>query len=60
VCQFVEDALKSATEAQKKTSKPTDKKFKEAIDALIDYEKKYRSRKTAAIIMAAAKAKDKA
>lgn len=56
---MVDDALKSATEAQKKTSEKADKKFKDAIDALSDHEKKYNSNETVAKRMEAAEAKDK-
>lgn len=59
VSQVVDNALKSATEAQNKTSKKADNKFKEAADALSDYEKKCKSDETVAERMAAAEAKDK-
>ena len=39
--QVVDDALYSATEAGKKTTKDADAKFKKATDALSAYEKKY-------------------
>jgi hypothetical protein len=59
VLQVVDDALGSATEARKKTSSETDAKFKNAIDALSAYEKKYHSRETVTQTMAEAEAKDK-
>ena len=57
--QVVDDALYSVTEAQKKTTKDTDAKFKSATDALIAFEKKYHLRETVTDTMAEAKAKDK-
>jgi hypothetical protein len=51
--------LKSATQAQKKTSKEADKKFKKAVDALSDYEKRCHFKETLAESMAAAVAKYK-
>jgi hypothetical protein len=53
--------LESATkpEAQKKISKEVDGKFKEAINALSDYEKRYHSSETVVERMATAEAKDK-
>ena len=57
--QVVDDALYSVTEAQKKTTKDTDAKFKMATDALIAYEKKYHFRETITYTMAEAVAKDK-
>ena len=39
--EVVDNALYSATEAQMKTSKDADKKFKKAIDALRTYEAEY-------------------
>ncbi|KAF8495549.1 hypothetical protein F5888DRAFT_564353 [Russula emetica] len=61
VFQVVGNALESATEpeAQKKISKEVDKKFKEAINALSDYEKSYHSNETVVKRMATAEAKDK-
>jgi lysyl-tRNA synthetase class I len=59
VSHVVDYALKSATEAQKKTSKEADEKFKSAIEALTAYEKKFHLRKTVAERMTAAEAKDK-
>lgn len=59
VSQVVDDALKSATEAERKTSKDADESFKRAIDALSDYEKKCFSKETVSKRMAAAEAKDK-
>ena len=57
--QVVDDALRSATEARKKTSNDADVKFKEAIDALSAYEKKCYSRETVTQTMVEAEAKDK-
>jgi hypothetical protein len=59
VSQVVDDALKSAAEVLVKTSKEADKKFKRAIDALRDYEKRYHFETTVAESMAAEEAKDK-
>jgi hypothetical protein len=59
VLQVVDDALYSATEARKKTTKDADAKFKQAIDALSAYEKKYHSRESVTHTMAEAKAMDK-
>lgn len=61
VFQVVGDALESATEpeAQKKISKEADEKFKEAINALSEYEKRYHSNETVVKRMATAEAKDK-
>ena len=59
VSQVVDDALKSATEAERKTSKDADESFKRAIDALSDYEKKCYSKETVSKRMAAAEANDK-
>ena len=42
--QFVDDALMSAAKAGKKTSKETDEAFKEAVNMLSDYERKYHSK----------------
>jgi len=41
VLQVVDDALRSATKAQKKTLKDVDENFKKAIDALSAYEKRH-------------------
>ena len=46
--QLVDDALKSATEAGKKTSKKVDEKIKNAASKLNDYGKKYHSNETVA------------
>jgi hypothetical protein len=61
VFQVVGNALESATEpeAQKRISKEADEKFKEAINALSDYEKRYHSNETIVRRMATAEAKDK-
>jgi hypothetical protein len=59
VLKVVDDALYSATEAQKKTSKDADEKFKEAIDALSVYEAKYHCRKIVAQKMEKAEEGDK-
>ena len=61
VSQIVDDALKSAAEAQTKTSEKADEKFKNAIDALIGHETKCKKKKeeTVAESMAVAEAKDK-
>jgi hypothetical protein len=59
VLQVVDDALLSATEAQKKTSKDVDEKFKMAIEALNAYEKKYHFKEMVTKKMAEAEAKDK-
>jgi hypothetical protein len=45
VYQVVDDALKSATEAQMKTSNKADEKFKKAFDALSSYEMKDHARR---------------
>jgi hypothetical protein len=58
VSQVIDDALKSATEAQKKTSKNVDENFKKAINALIDYEKGYGFKSMVAEIMEIAEATD--
>ena len=57
--QVIDDALRSATEAGKKTSKEADEKFKRAIYALSAYETKYHSRESVTHVMAEAEAKDK-
>jgi hypothetical protein len=57
--QVVDDALHSATEAQKKTTKDADAEFKKATDALSAYGKIYHPEKTVIQTMAEAKAKDK-
>ena len=59
VLQVVDDALYSATDARKKTTKDADAKFKEAIDALSAYEKKYHFKDTVTYTMAEAVAKDR-
>jgi hypothetical protein len=59
VLEVVDDALGSATETRKKASKDVDKKFKDAIDALIAYEKKYHTRETVSKKMVEAGEKDK-
>jgi hypothetical protein len=61
VSQVVDDALKSAavSEAQMKTSKEPDEKFKMAIDALTRYEKEYHFKMIVVEIMAEAEANDK-
>ena len=50
ICQVVDDALMCANEAQMKPSESNfvEEKFKKAIDALSDYEKKFHSEKTIA------------
>jgi hypothetical protein len=58
--QVVDDALYSATEARKKTTKNADAEFKRATDALSAYEKKHHPKETVTQTMAEAKAKDKA
>jgi hypothetical protein len=50
----VDDALKSTIDAHKDTLKEMDNRFKKAIDALSDYEKKHYSSKIVAKRMAAA------
>jgi hypothetical protein len=59
--QIVDDALTSATEAQKTTSKEADKTFKMAINALTDYIREHRVniKMDVAKCMEEAKAKDK-
>jgi hypothetical protein len=57
--QVVDEALVSATEAQQKTSKDADEKFKNAIDALIAYEKMHHSSETVAERMKKAEEVDK-
>jgi hypothetical protein len=59
VLEVVDEALYSATEAQKKTSKDADKKFKMAIDALSAYETKYHPKKIVAEKMEKAEEGDK-
>jgi hypothetical protein len=59
VLQVVDDALYSAAEARKKTTKDADAKFKKATDALSAYEMRYHLRETVTDTMAEAKAKDK-
>ena len=59
VLHVVDDALYSATEAQKKTTKDADANFKKAIGALSAYEMKYHLRETVTYTMAEAEAKDK-
>ena len=56
--QVIDDALRSATQARNETSNDADAKFKEAIDALSAYEKKYHSRETVTLTMAREEAKD--
>lgn len=59
--QVVDDALYSATEAGKKSTKKADAEFKKATDALNAYEKKYHPNQDPKVtqMMAGAKAKDK-
>ena len=57
--KVVDDALYSATEAQKKTSKEADETFKNAIDALRAYETKYCPYKIVAKRMEKAEEEDK-
>jgi hypothetical protein len=59
VSQVVDQALKLATAAGKKTSKKAGKTIKRAINALSNYEKKYHLTKAVAKRMAAAEAEDK-
>jgi hypothetical protein len=59
VLEVVDDALYSATEAQKKTSEEADEKFKKAIDALRAYETKYCPNKIVAKRMEKAEEGDK-
>jgi hypothetical protein len=59
VSQVIDDALESATRAQKKPFKEADDKFNNAIDSLTDYEKKCYSKATVAERMAEAETKDK-
>ena len=59
VLKVVDDALNSATEAQRKTSKDADEAFKKAIDALRAYETKYCPYKTVAKRMEKAEEEDK-
>ena len=56
--QVVDDALLSAAEAGKKTSKDADAKFKKAIDALSAFGKKYYFREPITHMMAEAEAND--
>lgn len=56
--QVVDDALYSATEARKKTTKDTDSKFKKATIALSAYAKKYHPGETVTQNMTDAGAKD--
>jgi hypothetical protein len=58
VFEVVDNALFSATEAQKKTSKVAEK-FKMAIDALRDYETKYHLNKVVTVRMEKAEEVDK-
>ena len=61
--EVVDDALCSASEAQKKTSKVADEKFKKAIETLSVYETNYRpgttEEKTVAKKMQKAEGEDK-
>lgn len=61
ISRIVDDALTSATEAQKTTSKEADKKLKIAINALTDYIREHRVnfKMDVAKCMEEAKAKDK-
>ena len=59
VLEIVDNALMSATEAGKKTSKVADEEFKKAIEALSAYEEKYHTNKIVAKKMAEAEQKDK-
>jgi hypothetical protein len=58
VLQVVDDALYSAMEARKKTTKDADVKLKKAADALGAYEKKYHSGEGLTYRMAEAEAKN--
>jgi len=57
--QVADDALKSATKAEQKTSEDVDKRFEMAINALSEYERRQHSRETVHKVMAEAKARDK-
>ena len=57
--QVVDDALYSAAEARKKTTKDADAKFLKATVALSAYEKKYHFKETVTDTMAEAEAEDK-
>jgi len=59
VLQAVDDALKSATEAGKKTSDGADKAFKNAVDMLTDYERNYHPKGAVAERMEKAGEEDK-
>jgi hypothetical protein len=59
VLEAVDEALCSATEAQKRTSKDADEKFKKAIVALSTYETEYRTKKIVVERMKKAKVDDK-
>jgi hypothetical protein len=59
VLQVVDDALYSAAEAGKKTTKDADTKFKKATYALSAYEKKYHRTETFTHVMVEAEAEDK-
>ena len=63
VSQAVDDALKSAAEAQNKKSKEANEKFETATDALDDYGKKWHPNENVALAvttkMGEAKARDK-
>ena len=58
VFQVVDDALKSATETQEKTSKVANEKFKKAVNAMIDSRKNTTFRKSVTDSMAEAEAND--
>ena len=59
VSQVIDDALKSAAQAQKDTSIEANEKFKKAIDILEDYEMKSYFKKTVAKRIAEAEVQDK-
>ncbi len=57
--QAVDDALKSAVEAEKKTSEGADKAFKDAVNALTNYERNHHTHEDVAKRMEKAEEEDK-
>jgi len=59
VLQAVDDALKSAVKAEKKTSEGADQAFKNAVNVLTNYERNYHPHETVAKRMEKAEEEDK-
>jgi len=59
VLQAVDDALKSAAEAEKTTSNKADKAFKKAVNVLMDYGRNHHSEEAVAERMEKAEEEDK-